>query len=214
MKKKIRIIKTFFAFLVLILCINSCNKKDSLFHSVKNDNTIGNAFFKSEEQKILVDSSYNFNAFSFESISGKKIYGFWGIINDTLYFVNPIYNYEKCITKFPILYLGKDQNNLIGFPQSNCSIIPIPFSVINKYEIEIISKVDKIYVVKHTGIESHIKNSDYAIFTLSLDYGILDFEYFSFESNFELAWCMPNEHYWFKGGLDASFCGVGCLYGS
>lgn len=167
------------------LFVVSCqyNDNEKIFSKVSFE-AKGNNDFKKENGKINLKNSV-FQSYSFISSEDKRLHGYWGTINDTIYFVNPLFIDGECVVKFPIIVLNNKNKSFILRPSSNCKEVP---TIISNYKSEIINERNGIYKIKHINDDSNLINNDYCIFTLSLEQGIIDFEYFHFEGNYRIPW--------------------------
>ncbi|MBQ4819100.1 hypothetical protein [Aquimarina sp. MMG016] len=188
LKKRKRVNETLFV--IFILIFESCHKNNnSLF---KTDSNKSEVDFTLEEGCLKLNDTTCFEAYSFNITNEDKVYGYWGKLNDTIYFINPLFNDKDCIVKFPILITNSDEKKYFE-QSSNCEDIPF-FSL--GYLIEIIDKDDDYYIIKHTAFEMFEEDSsvepDNCIFKLSLEHGIIEFNYNSFKGSNRVPWCFSN----------------------
>lgn len=113
---------------------------------------------------------------------------YWGIENDTLFIINPLYNYEDCIVKFMVFDFNSNQKLQLGTEKSNCDDIPM---FVDGYKIELITKESDNYKIKNSTI-NHLSNGvmDYCTFDFSFKNGIRNFNYYHFNNNPRIPWAI------------------------
>ncbi len=174
-KKKINLLVVYVVFTSLFSCKNS-----KLFYQMNNDSQ----FIKNDEYKII-DRNYKFNLYTI-NYENKKINGYIGLVNDTIYLVNPMLSDENCYVKSPLLILN--QNKSYGVEAiSNCDEFPFMGEL---YSIESTKQEDGYFKIKHTSVETHKTLNDSCTFELSLKKGIRNFKYYHFDSNFKISWTL------------------------
>ena len=162
--------------ILIVIGFCSCKRENrGLFSQIDSDNNVTN--FRRIEGSLDVTDSTKFNAFQFSKNDLFDIKGYWGQLNDTLYFINSVLVYEDtCYVKFPILIFNHEKEVIVD-QSSNCEYSPV-LAGGSSYLIEVISKSkdEDTFHIKHTlYTHSTAKSQTTSILTLSLKHGIINY---------------------------------------
>lgn len=181
---------------IIIFLFLRCNteaKNENLFNEYSSNIIERNVNFFNLNDSILVKKKV-FKKFllKYDSISS-EIIGYWGIVNDTVYFINESFM-DSCIIKYPILNLkdsiiGKYYIGEAKYNYNKCINTPI---FPTTYLVQTQNYKDGIYTISHSVCQGDFPNensdNDNVLMKISIKYGILDFSYKKTKNGFSLPW--------------------------
>lgn len=178
--------------ILLILSKNAASQTDLLFKKVVPFDTLSmNGFVFWKDTTLITIQEIQFIKCSLIVPNLDSVIGYWGIRNDTIYYISDKSYRNDCTEFMPMIQLKEAKPKIWSVMENECSGYNKSIDFFRfSYSIRLLSKTsfnnDVVYTFKHTAANESIPSPHkksmnepanfFRVFSLSIDNGFYDFD--------------------------------------